>query len=356
MDAHLLDSILQNPATQRNGTMEYALLSAITQAVPYINDIGLMRLDTSDESAVLIKPWLHLSITLDEQGQSTHYRWKSSDVHSPVLDHFIRQSIGQLQQVRQYEERGRFRTLFPIRVQQALSAVLYVNSYRCLDSSLDVIQGMLTLYQHYAVLQMQSQHDYLTGFFSQSMLQQNINQLLQQQHQNKVQNAMLRSEQGYCRRGLQSDAVSWLAIMDVDLAGESYLTCHLSLLEADMVVAIAHLLQCCFRDNDLLFRLQDGRFVVVLEPTTFLMASRVLERVRETMEQIQLDGLDSLSVSIGFAQLDAMQSMSEVLKHADKALYYSKQQGGNLVHNYESLLGQGILSQHIAVSTMDLFE
>ena len=45
--------------------------------------------------------------------------------------------------------------------------------------------------------------------------------------------------------------------------------------------------------------------------------------------------------SIGFTAITQLPNTTDLIAHADKALYYSKQTGRNQSHAYETLLQQG---------------
>lgn len=95
-------------------------------------------------------------------------------------------------------------------------------------------------------------------------------------------------------------------------------------------------LQANVRGIDLVARMGGEEFMVVMPDVTPDLASEVAERVRSATANpeftISADGLAiDVTVSIGFAVLNKVESVFELIKRADDALYHSKNSGRNRV-------------------------
>jgi len=89
------------------------------------------------------------------------------------------------------------------------------------------------------------------------------------------------------------------------------------------------------RATDLLFRYAGDEFAVLLPKTGLEQAVMVAEKIRQRVneQQLEIEGSPrQLSVSIGAAELLAeMRAPEDLVQLADRALYYSKEAGRNVV-------------------------
>ena len=90
------------------------------------------------------------------------------------------------------------------------------------------------------------------------------------------------------------------------------------------------------RGMDLVARMGGEEFMVVMPDVTPDLASEIAERVRSATAdpEIGIPGEDlalNVTVSIGFAVLNKVESVFELIKRADDALYHSKNTGRNRV-------------------------
>jgi len=88
------------------------------------------------------------------------------------------------------------------------------------------------------------------------------------------------------------------------------------------------------RANDYFARFGGEEFVTLLQATNIKTASEVAERIRQTVEahEFIFDGRKvPVTISIGVAQFNSIDTWESVYDRADKALYSSKQNGRNKV-------------------------
>ncbi len=105
----------------------------------------------------------------------------------------------------------------------------------------------------------------------------------------------------------------------------------------DMVLSeFTRRLQCNVRSIDLVARVGGEEFMIVLPDTDAEKATEIAERIRVTTANPPFRISDTgdtrdITVSIGFAVLQPTESIFELVKRADRALYASKNAGRNCV-------------------------
>jgi len=99
-----------------------------------------------------------------------------------------------------------------------------------------------------------------------------------------------------------------------------------------VIIRIARELEQSSRQTDVVCRNGGEEFLMILPGADNEMALMIAERVRQRINQLQIDQLENISVSIGVSlwQPDH-QSIEEVFKAADDALYQAKKAGRNCV-------------------------
>ena len=128
-----------------------------------------------------------------------------------------------------------------------------------------------------------------------------------------------------------------LAVMILDLDRFKLVNDNHGHTAGDMVLKeFAQRLQDNVRGVDLVARMGGEEFMVVMPEVTSELAAEIAERVRSATADpafvISDDGeLLSVTVSIGFAVLQPKESVFEIIKRADEALYASKHGGRNRV-------------------------
>ncbi|WP_028865765.1 GGDEF domain-containing protein [Psychromonas aquimarina] len=85
------------------------------------------------------------------------------------------------------------------------------------------------------------------------------------------------------------------------------------------------------RNIDMIYRWGGEEFIILLPETDLPTALLVCDRIRGHIQSnLNVEG-DSITISIGVAQLTANESINELVKRADKLLYKAKQKGRNCV-------------------------
>jgi len=98
--------------------------------------------------------------------------------------------------------------------------------------------------------------------------------------------------------------------------------------------AVANAIVTCTRDSDVVFRYGGEEFVVVLTNTEGAGADFLAERIRQSIEALEIEALSnhtSITISAGVAQLVTGDTAMSLLQRADELLYRAKQTGRNRV-------------------------
>jgi len=98
--------------------------------------------------------------------------------------------------------------------------------------------------------------------------------------------------------------------------------------------AVANAIVTCTRDSDVVFRYGGEEFVVVLTNTEGAGADFLAERIRQSIQALDIEALSnhtSITVSAGVAQFIDGDTAMSVLQRADEMLYRAKEQGRNRV-------------------------
>jgi len=102
--------------------------------------------------------------------------------------------------------------------------------------------------------------------------------------------------------------------------------------------AVADVLKQTVRETDLVARYGGEEFALVLSGTSVDEAKEVAERVRCLIESARFpfNGLIlRLTISVGFAKIQAEEDCTAFIQRADAALYSSKESGRNCVHFHD---------------------
>ena len=111
----------------------------------------------------------------------------------------------------------------------------------------------------------------------------------------------------------------------------------------EVLVHLSQLMVKSFRDSDFLFRYGGEEFVVVLTDIELALAESIMDRFREKVEKYDFPLVGCVTISVGLASVEQDADSITSLGRADKALYFSKQNGRNQLNSYERLIEQGHL-------------
>ncbi len=200
------------------------------------------------------------------------------------------------------------------------------------NSILQIAHNQLTLLSLH-------ERDALTGLYNRHAFTQKTQQLFSQFSQHR-----------------RSHDVCHIAFAILDIDHFKYINDTYGHLYGDEVLILfAHLLQHSFREDDLIFRYGGEEFAILLHNISLDNAEHILERFRQTVENYHFPQVQTVTVSIGYTLIDSMETVAMMVERADKALYHSKNNGRNLLSQYEKLKVQGILTDNQPKNNIELF-
>lgn len=92
----------------------------------------------------------------------------------------------------------------------------------------------------------------------------------------------------------------------------------------EVLCALARTLESCARKGDLVFRWGGEEFVLLLPRTPLDTALSLAETIRVSVAKVSISGLPRFTVSIGVAHHEGNESIDELFKRVDDALYRAK--------------------------------
>ncbi|MBS3758301.1 MAG: diguanylate cyclase [Desulfobacterales bacterium] len=105
-------------------------------------------------------------------------------------------------------------------------------------------------------------------------------------------------------------------------------------LEGDRILRrVARMITSCMRTMDTAYRYGGEEFTVLLPETTCEDAITVAERIKDNINSETLDYIDDtqVTVSIGATEYSETDSISDLVKRADHAMYIAKKRGRNRI-------------------------
>ena len=237
-------------------------------------------------------------------------------------------------------QRNKQRTIFPIPGVSSHFGFLVIEGQA--DASChNFLDPLIRIYASHAFLLNRNEHDSLTGLYNRRALSNKFNQLFNHNTRRKRKND--KQQQPWC-----------FALMDIDhfkQINDQYGHIH----GDEVLILFSRLLERSFREDDLLFRYGGEEFVAILKDVDLNKANAILNRFRENVAKAVYGKVKSLTVSIGYTLLDTSQGLPILLDRADKALYYSKNNGRNQINCYEILVQQELVKAELVTSNIEFF-
>lgn len=205
-------------------------------------------------------------------------------------------------------------------------------------NELNIANGIVGVYRNYLSLLKDSQHDTLTGLLNRKTFDHGLADLLPAAGKQEVRTHF----NGNVRCAIQAET-HWFAIIDIDnfkRINDQYGHIY----GDEVLILLANLMRRSFRNRDRLYRFGGEEFVVLVRNVDFNNAFQKLEAFRIAVANYKFPQIDQITVTIGFAQVNASDTPDMVVGNADEALYYGKAQGRNQVNCYSTLIENGLLA------------
>ena len=222
-------------------------------------------------------------------------------------------------------------TCFPLLTDLDAVGVLEIESSGDLDAEqLRTVSSMLRVYRNVQGLLDYSERDMLTGLLNRKTFDDAFYKTCTVTAAGQAP-AEARRE---ARRGMRA----YLGIIDIDhfkLVNDRY--GHL--IGDEVLLLLSRLMRASFRFHDRLYRFGGEEFVVLLRCGSDEHATRAFERLRAATEAYAFPQVGHITVSIGFTDVRVGDNPNTAFERADKAVYWAKAHGRNLVARGELLEG-----------------
>jgi diguanylate cyclase (GGDEF)-like protein len=206
-----------------------------------------------------------------------------------------------------------------------------------------MIKGLLGVYRNFYYALSESQLDQLTGLPNRRTFDQAINKI----YLAKPEGAEGRSPER--RIDASSDSLGfWLGMADIDKFKRVNDTWG-HLFGDEVLLLTAQLMQAHFREDDFLFRFGGEEFVIIVAASNKHQALTAFKRFRAAVEGKSIPQVGNITISIGVTEMQSSAFTASLLDHADKALYFAKENGRNQVHLYEALVAKELISDNDTV-------
>lgn len=97
------------------------------------------------------------------------------------------------------------------------------------------------------------------------------------------------------------------------------------------LVTLAHTVTTLLRESDIFCRYGGEEFMIIMTNCSAKQAEISAQRIRKSIESLQIKTIESITISIGITQLKEDDSVELMIKRADEAMYTSKENGRNRV-------------------------
>lgn len=348
LNSKALDSVIEITKQRDVDSLDSSFITVLADLVPS-QTISIYKL-VNDKDQSSIEETLRLDILVNKKGEVNH-AWSTAP-RFISCDEYIEQCLKSAEVVRVESGSKSVSLIFPVVCANRTLGAVGISGSLELEIHMELLEKIISVYSNYLHVLNESERDKLTDLFNRRTFDKKLERLLGMQKKLQFQN--IHSSSAHEHRKLAVGANAWLVVLDIDhfkRVNDQY--GHVC--GDEVILLLAQNMQQCFRNTDLLFRFGGEEFVVILEPIPSEMAQRTLERFRIGVESQDFPLVGSVTVSIGYAKITASDYPPVVLENADKALYYSKDNGRNQVSSYESLLHAGVLRESQNSGSVDLF-
>ena len=147
---------------------------------------------------------------------------------------------------------------------------------------------------------------------------------------------------------------SYLAIVDIDHF-KSVNDTHGHLIGDEVLLRLAQISKESFREQDGLYRYGGEEFAIILRQLNIKESQQVLQRFCDQIRESIFPTVGSITISIGFCHIHDGLTPTTAIAEADKALYYSKENGRDQVSNYHELVLSGEIQEAKINTDIELF-
>lgn len=311
----LLEAIESISRQRSVETVELALLQTLGQHFAEV-----------EEAMLLLEQDGRLWVSSYWQEGKLHFSDRLESLNDPRLQTVARESLTQGQAHEGNCQGWRLATVDPP------NQLLLLRCAPLTDAGQRALRSLITIVENFSRLLSEKNRDRLTGLLNRHQLEERVLHALSQA-------SLTLADKNHRHDG---QAPNWLAILDIDhfkRINDGY--GHL--FGDEVLLLVSRLMTESFRREDQLFRYGGEEFVLILGNLPEREAELALERFRQKVSEHKFPQLQQLTLSIGYTRIAAQGSASAVLGEADRALYWTKENGRNRSAEFTKLIEGGLL-------------
>jgi diguanylate cyclase (GGDEF)-like protein len=265
----------------------------------------------------------------------------------PLLDDFpLRRDCLRGQDV-MLTQQAPFIAMFPVTTDREVVGVLEFETDTPMSAADQRMVGsILRIYRNFQGLLDYSERDTLTGLLNRKTFDETF-----------MKTAVQMPAAALCgdnRRATSAGQTYWLGVIDIDHFKNVNDT-YGHLIGDEVLLLLSRLMRSSFRFHDRLYRFGGEEFVVLMRCGHDADARLAFERLRVNAEHYAFPQVGHITVSIGFTEIKGTDTPSAAFERADKAVYYAKTHGRNLVCSHAELVSRGELEDSSKVGDVELF-
>lgn len=324
--------------------LDVTLAQGVLELLNTVSSVGVYRLVGREDE---VRRWLCSGLARRNQLSVSDPPWIDLDSLPAYSDYPTRaqalegRSLEQVDEqadalpVARQNEGDRYVTVLPLLVEVGLPGVLEVRSEQPLAlETLRPIQTLLRVFGNFQNLLESSQRDTLTGLLN----RQTFDATFLKASMPVVDNPM----ETTVERRANTKTGYWLGVVDIDhfkRVNDGY--GHL--IGDEVLVLVARIMRQSFRHYDRLYRFGGEEFVVLLRGGDEEDAKAAFERFRTNVESYLFPQVKTVTISLGFTEVQHQDTPNQAFSRADQGVYQAKHQGRNRVLCYEGLVRDGVI-------------
>jgi len=231
--------------------------------------------------------------------------------------------------------------IVPMKTNKEIVEYLIFYAANLKAESITNLDALISIYCNQCELILSAEQDKLTGLNNRRAFARITAAMFSKQDTNSLEYHQLESS-------------ACLAIVDLDHFKR--VNDKFGHLHGDKVLSLfAQMVKKSLRISDYFFRYGGEEFIIILNDTDSEQAYEILSRLRQEAESFDYPLIESISISIGYAPIEKELGISKIIDMADNALYFSKENGRNLVSSYDYLCARGLIADHSDDPTIRIF-
>ena len=236
--------------------------------------------------------------------------------------------------------------VFPIVLNNRVVKALFVVADVITEQDLNLLRGFSRIYENFFRVFMESETDSLTGLYNRKAFTTKLLCAIE-----VSQNLGIMPDNALA--GPDGKPCFWLCIFDVDHFKQVN-DVYGHLYGDEVLLQVANAMKDTFH-NDILFRFGGDEFVILLALRSADEMRTICSTFQQRVAAINNGQECRITLSIGVVMVSGIEDPNTLLINADKALYFSKENGRNRVSYYHELLARGDIQLLVIDDDIELF-